>query len=152
MTPKASLKALLEGVKNRDVSSGASRSKEQKIAARGAAIRELFDSLSTWLAPSVESGVAKIERDPFVHFDDVLGDLTEESLKLVVGASKVFFAPRVGRIAGALARVDMVQGRQTVPLVYLEDRGWHILVRGAVTKTDKLTEDSFVAVLEEILG
>lgn len=152
MTAKASLKALLEGVKNRDTASNGSRSKDEKIAERATAIRQLFDSLTAWLAPSVEGGVATIERDAYVHFDDVLGDLKEESLKLVVGTSTVFFAPRVGRIAGALARVDMSQGARTVPLVYLAERGWHILIRGAVTTTDALTEESFVAVLEEILG
>jgi hypothetical protein len=83
--------------------------------------------------------------------DDQLGILKLECMKIVVGASEVIFTPVGGSIAGASARVDMASGDRRLPIILLPDRGWHFLVRGPVTRTDLVTEESFGSALKEIL-
>jgi hypothetical protein len=151
MSSAASLKDFLKEKKARDEESGRLADKEEKIKLRHTAIGELFSSIEGWLKPSVDEGVVKLERDPYVHSDEHLGMLDEESLKVTVGVSEVFFAPRTGTIAGASARVDMTCGDRTLPVVLLPNRGWHFLVRGPVTRTELVTEDSFSDALREIL-
>lgn len=152
MSSTASLKTFLKEKKARDEESGRLTNKEEKIKQRLTAIGELFDSLEGWLKPSVDEGIVKLERAPYVHSDEQLGMLSEESMKVIVGVSEVFFGPRTGTIAGASARVDMTCGDRTLPIVLLGDRGWHFLVRGPVTRTELVTEDSFGDALRELLG
>ena len=152
MSSTGSLKTFLKEKKARDDESGRLAGKEEKIQQRLTAIDTLFTSIALWLKPSADEGIVKLERDPYSHSDDQLGMLTEESLKVVVGASEVFFWPRTGTIAGASARVDMTCGDRTLPVVLLSDRGWHFLIRGPVTRTEPVTEDSFGDALREILG
>lgn len=151
MSQSASLKDILQKRKLANEASGGSTAKAEKVKARAAAIKELFDEIDGWLKPSVEAAIATIDRQPYVHEDDRLGNLTEESLVIKVGSEEVLFAPRGGSIAGASARVDMKVGDRTIPLVCLPDRGWFLLVRAAVTRTDPLTEDSFKTALTELL-
>jgi hypothetical protein len=151
MSSAASLKTFLKEKKARDEESGRLGDKEQKIKLRLTAIGELFNNIEGWLKPSVDEGVVKLERDPYVHSDEHLGMLSEESMKVIVGVSEVFFGPRTGTIAGASARVDMTCGDRTLPIVLLVDRGWHFLVRGPVTRTEPVTEDSFGDALRELL-
>ena len=151
MSSSASLKTFLKEKKARDEESGRLADKEEKIKLRLTTIGQLFDNIEGWLKPSVEEGIVQLERDPYVHSDDHLGMLTEESMKVIVGVSEVFFGPRTGTIAGASARVDMPCGDRTLPIVLLPDRGWHFLVRGAVTRTEPVTEDSFGDALRELL-
>lgn len=120
-------------------------------SATSTAIGELFNSIEGWLKPAVDEGIVELERDPYVHPDEQLGTLSEESVKLIVGVSEVFFAPRTGTIAGASARVDMTCGDRTLPIVLLPDRGWHFLVRGPITRSEPVTEDSFADALREML-
>jgi hypothetical protein len=152
MSSAASLKAFLQEKKARDEESGRLADKEEKIKRRISSISELFDRIESWLKPSVDEGIVALERDPYVHSDEQLGMLTEESMKVIVGVSEVFFGPRTGTIAGASARVDMTCGDRTLPIVLLADRGWHFLVRGPVTRTELVTEDSFGDALRELLG
>jgi hypothetical protein len=152
MSSTESLKTFLKEKKARDEESGRLADKEQKINQRVTAIDALFTSVQGWLEPSVDEGIVKLERDPYSHSDEHLGMLTEESLKVIVGVSEVFFAPRTGTIAGASARVDMSCGDRTLPIVLLRDRGWHFLVRGPITRTEPVTEESFGDALREILG
>ena len=151
MSSAASLKTFLKEKKARDEESGRLAGKEEKINLRSTAIGELFNSMEGWLKPSVDEGIVQLERAPYAHQDDQLGMLSEESLKLTVGVSEVFFAPRAGTIAGASVRVDMTGGDRTLPIVLLPDRGWHFLVRGPVTRTELVTEDSFADALREML-
>lgn len=151
MSSAASLKTFLKEKKARDEELGRLAAKEDKIKLRAAAIGGLFDDIERWLKPSVDEGVARLERDAYAHADDQLGMLSEESLKLTVGVSEVHFVPRTGTIAGASVRVDMTCGDRTLPIVQLRDRGWHFLVRGAVTRTEPVTEDAFADVLKEML-
>lgn len=151
MSSAASLKNFLKEKKARDEESGRVADKEKKIELRRTAIAELFDRIEGWLKPTADEGIVKLERDPYVQSDEHLGMLEEESLKVLVGVSEVFFAPRTGTIAGASARVDMICGDRTLPLVLLAGRGWHFLVRGPVTRTELVTEDSFSDALREIL-
>jgi hypothetical protein len=152
MGSAASLKTFLKEKKTRDEESGRLADKEEKIKLRSTAIGELFNSIEGWLKPSVDEGIIQLERDHYAHPDDQLGMLSKESLKLTVGVSEVFFAPRTGTIAGASVRVDMTCGDRTLPIVLLPDRGWHFLVRGPVTRTEPVTEDSFAEALREMLG
>jgi hypothetical protein len=46
----------------------------------------------------------------------------------------------------------MTCGDRTLPIVLLPDRGWHFLVRGPITRTEPVTEDSFADALREMLG
>ncbi len=152
MSSAASLKTFLQEKKARDEESGRLADKEERIKQRLTAISELFASVEGWLKPSVDEGIVKLERDPYSHSDEQLGMLSEESMKVIVGVSDVLFAPRTGTIAGASARVDMTCGDRTLPIVLLGDRGWHFLVRGTVTRTEPVTEDSFGDALRELLG
>ncbi|WP_437874774.1 hypothetical protein [Sorangium sp. So ce513] len=151
MSSAASLKTFLKDKKARDEESGRLADKEERIKLRSTAIGELFDSIEGWLKPSVDEGIVELERNPYAHSDEQLGRLSEESMKLIVGVSEVFFAPRTGTIAGASARVDMTCDARTLPIVLLPDRGWHFLVRGPVTRTEPVTEDSFADALRELL-
>lgn len=151
MSSAASLKTFLKEKKARDEESGRLTDKEEKIKLRLAAIGELFNSIEGWLKPSVDEGVIQLERGLYVHSDEHLGALSEESMKVTVGASDVFFGPRTGTIAGALARVDVTCGDRTIPIVLLPDRGWHFLVRGPVTRTEPVTENSFADAFRELL-
>lgn len=151
MGSDASLKAFLKEKKARDEESGRLALKEDKVKRRLDAISALFGDIERWLRPSVDEGIVRVEREPYVHSDDLLGMLTEESIKLTVGASEVFFAPRTGTIAGASARVDMTCGPRTVPVVLLPERGWHFIVRDQITRTEPVTEGSFAEALKELL-
>jgi hypothetical protein len=46
----------------------------------------------------------------------------------------------------------MTSGDRTLPIVLLPERGWHFLVRGPVTSTELVTEESFANALKELLG
>ncbi|WP_438035680.1 hypothetical protein [Sorangium sp. So ce204] len=151
MSSAASLKTFLKDKKARDEESGRLADKEEKIKLRSAAIGDLFNRIEGWLKPSVDEGIVELERGSYVHSDEQLGMLSEESMKLIVGVSEVFFAPRTGTIAGASARVDMTCDARTLPIVLLPDRGWHFLVRGPITRTEPVTEDSFADALRELL-
>ncbi|WP_437769167.1 hypothetical protein WMF27_09835 [Sorangium sp. So ce281] len=152
MSSAASLKTFLKDKKARDEESGRLADKEEKIKLRSTAIGELFNHIEAWLKPSVDEGIVELERDSYVHPDEQLGMLSEESMRLIVGVSEVLFAPRTGTIAGASARVDMTCDARTLPIVLLPDRGWHFLVRGPITRTEPVTEDSFADALRELLG
>ena len=151
MNSNESLKTFLKGKKQRDEETGRAADKEDRIRGRRSAIAELFTSIEGWLKSSAEEGIVSLERDPYVHSDEQLGMLTEESMKLVVGVSEVFFVPVPGSIAGASARVDMVSGDRRLPIVSLPG-GWHFLVRGPVTRTEPVTEESFGNALIELLN
>jgi hypothetical protein len=45
----------------------------------------------------------------------------------------------------------MTCGDRALPIILLQARGWHFLVRGPVTRTEPVTEDSFGDALREIL-
>lgn len=151
MNSNESLKTFLKGKKQRDEETGRVAAKEERIRGRRSAIEELFTSIAGWLKPSADEGIVSLERDPYVHSDEQLGMLTEESMMLIVGLSEVFFQPVAGSIAGASARVDMVSGDRRLPIVLLPDRGWHFLVRGPVTRTEPVTEESFGDALKDLL-
>jgi|GEM_PF-3937705 len=151
MSSTPSLKTFLKEKKARDEELGRLADKTEKIELRRAAIARLFDEMEAWLKPSIDDGIVALERDSYFHSDQLLGTLSEESMKLVVGASEVFFAPRTGSIAGATVRVDMTRNDRTLPIVLLPDRGWHFLLRGSVTRTEPVTEESFEAALRELL-
>jgi len=151
MNSSESLKTFLKGKKQRDDETGRVADKEERILSRRSAIEELFASIQGWLKSSVDEGIVSIERDVYVLSDEQLGVLAEESMKLIVGVSEVFFAPVGGSLAGASARVDMVSGDRRLPIVLLPDRGWHFLVRGPVTRTELVTEESFGDALKELL-
>jgi hypothetical protein len=151
MSSTQSLKTFLKEKKERDEESGRLADKAEKIELRRSAIAKLFDEIAAWLKPSVDDGIVLLERNMYVHSDQQLGTLSEESLSLVVGASQVFFAPRISSIAGASVRVDMTRNDRTLPIVWLPERGWHFLLRGSVTRTEPVTEESFEAALRELL-
>ena len=151
MNSGQSLKTFLKSKKQRDEETGRAADKDERIRGRHSAIAGLFTSIEGWLKSSSEEGIVSLERDPYVHSDEQLGMLAEESLKLVVGVSEVFFHPVVGSIAGASVRVDMVSGDRRLPIVLLPDRGWHFLVRGPVTHTEPVTEESFGDALIQLL-
>src|SRR4051812_28965308 len=119
MNANESLKTFLKGKKQRDEEAGRATDKEARIRRRRSAIEELFTSIQGWLKSSVEEGIVSVERDGYSHSDEQLGVLTEESMKVTVGVSEVFFAPVAGSIAGAAARVDMVSGDRRLPIVSL---------------------------------
>jgi hypothetical protein len=152
MNSSESLKTFLKGKKQRDEETGRAADKEERIRGRRDAIGALFSDIEGWLRSSREEGVVSLERDLYVHSDEQLGMLEEESLKLTVGVSEVFFSPVAGSIAGASARVDMKSGDRRLPIVFLPDRGWHFLVRGPITRTEPVTEESFGDALKELLG
>lgn len=151
MNSSESLKTFLKGKKQRDEETGRTADKEDRIRRRRGAIDGLFTNIESWLKSSVEERIISLQRDPYCHQDEQLGMLEEESLTLTVGVSEVFFHPVAGSIAGASARVDMVSGDRRLPIVLLPDRGWHFLVRGPVTRTEPVTEESFGDVLKELL-
>jgi hypothetical protein len=151
MSPSESLKSFLKDKKQRDEATGRATNKEERIQRRLRATGELFASIEGWLKPSIDEGIVKIERTAYELQDEQLGTLTVESMKVIVGASEVMFKPVGGSIAGAAARVDMISGDQRLPIILLPDRGWHFLVRGAVTRTELVTEESFGSALREIL-
>jgi hypothetical protein len=151
MSSSESLKIFLKGKKQRDEETGRAADKQERILGRRSAIEKLFTSIEGWLKSPTEEGIISFERAPYFHSDEQLGMLEEESLKLIVGVSEVFFAPVAGSIAGASARVDMTSGDRRLPIVSLPDRGWHFLVRGPVTRTELVTEESFGDALKELL-
>jgi hypothetical protein len=151
MSSNESLKTFLKDKKHRDETTGRAGEKEEKIRHRRNVIDELFTSIQGWLKSSIEEGIVTVERDAYALVDEHLGTLLLESMKVIVGASEVFFAPVGGTIAGASARVDMVSGDQRVPIIWLPSRGWHFLIRGPVTRTEPVTEESFGDALKEIL-
>lgn len=151
MGSAVSLKDFLKEKKARDEDSGRAAEKEEKIRRRLTAITDLFDQIQGWLKQSADEGIIQIERDSYSHSDEHLGQLLEESMIVRVGVSEVTFVPRTGTIAGASARIDMTCGDRSLPIILLSDRGWHFLIRGSVTRTDPVTEDSFSDVLKEIL-
>lgn len=152
MSSNESLKTFLKDKKQRDEETGRAADKDERIRHRRSAIEDLFTKIEGWLKSSLDEGIVSLERDPYHHPDEQLGMLAEESLTLTVGVSDVFFAPVAGSIAGASARVDMVSGDRRLPIVLLPDRGWHFLVRGPVTRTEPVTEESFGGALQELLG
>ena len=152
MNSSPSLKTILKEVKERDEVSGRLANKTDRIELRRKGIEELFDSIQGWLQPSVDEGLVELRREVYVHSDKQLGMLTEESLTLVVGASEIFVAPRAGSIAGATVRVDITRNELTLPVVLMPDRGWHFLIRDQITRTEPVTEASFVEVLKELLA
>ena len=153
MNSNESLKTFLKGKKQRDEETGRAADKEQRIRRRRSAIEELFTSIEGWLKSAADEGIVSLKRDDaYSHSDEQLGMLTEGSLTLTVGVSEVFFHPVAGSIAGASARVDMVNGDRRLPIIFLPDRGWHFLVRGPVTRTEPVTEESFGSALIELLG
>lgn len=151
MSPSESLKSFLKDKKQRDEETGREAQKEEKIQLRRGATRELFASIEGWLKSSLDEGVVKIEHDGGLMDDEKLGTLPLDSMKISVGASEVTFTPVGGSIAGASARVDMASGDRRLPIILLPDRGWHFLVRDAVTRTELVTEESFGSALKEIL-
>ena len=151
MSPSESLKTFLKDKKERDEATGRAADKEEKIQRRFRAIGELFANIEGWLKSSLDEGIVKIERDGYALQDKQLGVMMVESMRVIVGASEVTFKPVGSSIAGASARVDMISCDQRLPIVLLPDRGWHFLVRGAVTRTELVTEESFGSALKEIL-
>jgi hypothetical protein len=151
MSPSESLKTFLKDKKERDEATGRAADKEEKIRQRNLAIDELFASIEGWLKPSLDEGIVQIKHDGSALHDEQLGMLIVNSMKVMVGASEVTFNPVGGSIAGASARVDMTAGDRRLPIVFLPDRGWHFLVRGPVTRTELVTEESFGSALKEIL-
>lgn len=151
MSPSESLKSFLKDKKQRDEETGRAADKEEKIQRRLRATGELFASIEGWLKSSLDEGIVKLERDGYALQDEQLGMMTVESMRVIVGASEVTFKPVGGSIAGASARVDMSSGDQRLPIILLPDRGWHFLVRGPVTRTELVTEESFGSALKEIL-
>jgi hypothetical protein len=151
MSTSGSLKDFLREKKERDEASGRLTAKEERIQRRLDLIDVLFADIEKWLRSSIEERVVGVAKEPYTVLDKHLGALEERSLKLSVGASEVVFAPVTSSIAGASARVDMTCGDRTLPIVFLVDRGWHFLVRGLVTRTEPVTEESFGEALREIL-
>jgi hypothetical protein len=151
MSPSESLKSFLKDKKQRDEATGRASDKEEKIRQLSSAIDGLFVNIEGWLDSSRDEGIVNVERMLYMLPDDQLGILKLECMKIVVGASEVTFTPVGGSIAGASARVDMASGDRRLPIILLPDRGWHFLVRGTVTRTDLVTEESFGSALKEIL-
>jgi len=149
MSASQSLKDFLKQKKEREEAPGVDweARKQERITAIGA----LFDDIERWLKPSIDEGIVSPSRERHPLFDSYMGAYESELLTLQIGHVGIQFIPVGERVAGASARVDAISGPHKLTMIYLPTQGWKILVRGPVTQTVPVTEDSFADALKELL-
>lgn len=136
------------------------------------AVRELFDQITGWLKPLIESGSLRAARSHISCEEQDLGPYKIEALELQLASKKMTFKPVGTVLIGAWGRIDVTGPTGKAALLLLntdksappkERRlhlGWFIgrpIAAGVVLPRTRpelkpLTEDSFEGLFEDLFG
>ena len=116
-----------------------------------AALSRLYESIETWLRPSVRRGLVEVRFVPKVVNEENIGRYTLEQMKLRVGGEQVVLDPKGTIVIGARGRVDMIGDEGSVMLMLFEWEEWEFAVRTPALKRWPFTEESFSDALKEVM-
>ena len=115
------------------------------------AVHKLYDSIGTWLAPSINAHHVEVTRESVSLTEERIGSYRIDALNIKVGDDRVSLVPVGTLILGGNGRVDVKGSAAEGMLVVDVDWNWSIVNRTPKRTLVPLTEESFLALLQQVM-
>jgi hypothetical protein len=117
-------------------------------------VHGLYDEIREWLKPLEDKEYLKIERNPLVITEEMLGPYEIDSMEIIAGETTVVLEPVGRQVLGAMGRVDLfprgyrIDGLMLLYVEYLDSRPhWEVRQSNLSGLRKDLTKEVFEQIL-----